>query len=192
MRKFTYLLATAAMMTMAACSGEKDGYVISGTVQGAEDGDEVYLQEVSGRQLVNLDTAIIKNGKFEFKGVQDSTVYRYLSLEKEGQEALRMDFFLENGNIAVVLTPEDDSATGTASNNAYQVIRDEVSVLNKKAQEIFDSVDKSLPLAENEEKLREFTAIDGNSDSIYKKRFTNTSHNPAGVELLHTTVIDCS
>ena len=74
MKKLTYLFVAAAALGMVACGGNKPGYVITGTVEGAADGDTVFLQEVVGRQLSKLDTAIIKNGTFTFEGVQDSAV----------------------------------------------------------------------------------------------------------------------
>ena len=64
MKKLTYLFVAAAALGMVACGGNKPGYVITGTVEGAADGDTVFLQEVVGRQLSKLDTAIIKNGTF--------------------------------------------------------------------------------------------------------------------------------
>ena len=64
MKKFTYLLATAALL--AACSGNQ-GYTVTGTVEGAADGDTVYLKKVEGRQLVDLESAVIKGGKFTFR-----------------------------------------------------------------------------------------------------------------------------
>ena len=71
MKKFIYLLAVAAIV--AACSGNK-GYVVTGTVEGAADGDTVYLETVEGRQFVKLDSAVIKDGTFTFKGTQDTAV----------------------------------------------------------------------------------------------------------------------
>lgn len=65
MKKLTYLLAAAAVFT--ACNSGNNGYTVTGTIEGATDGDTVYLQTVEGRQLVKLDSAIIANGTFTFK-----------------------------------------------------------------------------------------------------------------------------
>ena len=67
MKKFTYLLATAALL--AACSGNQ-GYTVKGSVEGAADGDTVYMQAREGRQLIKLDSAVITNGEFQFKGTK--------------------------------------------------------------------------------------------------------------------------
>lgn len=71
MKKFTYLLAVAAVFT--ACNSGNNGYTVTGTVEGAADGDTVYLETVEGRQFVKLDSAVIKDGTFTFKGTQVST-----------------------------------------------------------------------------------------------------------------------
>ena len=47
MKKFTYLVIATAALGMVACTGgNKAGYVVTGTVEGASDGDTVYLQEL--------------------------------------------------------------------------------------------------------------------------------------------------
>ena len=85
MKKFTYLLAVAAVFT--ACNSGNNGYTVTGTVEGAADGDTVYLETVEGRQFVKLDSAVIKGGTFTFKGTQDTAVNRYISYKAEGKTA---------------------------------------------------------------------------------------------------------
>ena len=106
MKKFTYLLAVAAVFT--ACNSGNNGYTVTGTVEGAADGDTVYLETVEGRQFVKLDSAVIKDGTFTFKGTQDTAVNRYISYKAE------------NGKIKIYLSHENNSATGSANNDAYQ------------------------------------------------------------------------
>lgn len=86
MKKFTYLLAVAAVFT--ACNSGNNGYTVTGTVEGAADGDTVYLETVEGRQFVKLDSAVIKDGTFTFKGTQDTAVNRYISYKAEGKTTL--------------------------------------------------------------------------------------------------------
>ena len=83
MKKFTYLLAVAAVFT--ACNSGNNGYTVTGTVEGAADGDTVYLETVEGRQFVKLDSAVIKDGTFTFKGTQDTAVNRYISYKYNPQ-----------------------------------------------------------------------------------------------------------
>ena len=114
MKKLTYLVIATAALGMVACTGNKAGYVITGTVEGAADGDTVYLQEATGRNLTKLDTAVISKGTFTFEGTQDSAVNRYVTCEVNG-EPLMIDFFLENGKINIALTKDNDSCSNRLS-----------------------------------------------------------------------------
>lgn len=182
MKKLTYLFVAAAALTMVACGGKK-GYVINGTVEGGVDGDTVLLQEVMGRQLVNIDTAIIKNGKFEFTGIQDSTVHRYVSYGSDKKDVLRMDFFLENGNIAIALTKDNDSAVGTSNNDAYQLIRSKITQLNKSAHDIYVTINDTMSAEQREAKLFELNTLQEQMQDIYKKGTEENITNPVGIQL---------
>ena len=57
MKKFTYLLAVAAVFT--ACNSGNNGYTVTGTVEGAADGDTVYLETVEGRQFVRVHKILL-------------------------------------------------------------------------------------------------------------------------------------
>ena len=84
MKKLTYLAVAAIALGVASCNTNKPGYVITGTVEGAADGDTVFIQERVNRQFNKLDTAIIANGTFTFEGAQDSVVNRYITYSKDG------------------------------------------------------------------------------------------------------------
>ena len=140
MKKLTYLVIATAALGMVACTGgNKAGYVVTGTVEGASDGDTVYLQEATGRNLTKLDTAVITKGTFTFEGTQDSVVSRYVTCEVNG-EPLMIDFFLENGKINVALTKDNDAVTGTPNNDAYQEIRAQINDISKKMNTIYEAM----------------------------------------------------
>ena len=113
MKKLAFLFL-AGGITLTACNNGP-AYKIAGTVEGISDGETVYLQELQGRNLINLDSAIVKNGAFTFKGQQDSAVNRYITYATEDARIMT-DFFLENGDINVLLA-EDSRATGTPNND---------------------------------------------------------------------------
>ena len=160
MKKLTYLLAAAAVF--AACNSGNKGYTVTGTVEGAADGDTVYLQTAEGRQLVKLDSAVITNGTFTFKGTQDSAVNRYITCQPSGKEGVLMDFFLENGAINIKLTSgEGDSATGTANNDIYQRIRDKQNELNQQMNAIYQSMsDTALTDEQREAKAKQMNDLE--------------------------------
>ena len=193
MKKLTYLAITAAALTIAACTGEnKNGYVITGSVEGAADGDTVYLQEANGRELVKIDTAIIRNGTFTFKGQQDSAVNRYLTCQVEDQPLL-MDFFLENGKIKVALGKENDSATGTPSNDAYQEIREKIDGIGKKTNEIFNMLGDTLLTDEQREaKLKEAAQLEAEYSAALKEAVKKNIGNAVGIHLFKRTFYENS
>ena len=186
MKKLTYLLAAAAVF--AACNSGNQGYTVTGTIEGATDGDTVFLQTVEFRQLVKLDSAVITNGTFTFKGTQDTAANRYLTYSPAGAEGMIMDFFLENGKINVALTKDNDSATGTANNDAYQIVRAQINDISKKMNAIYQSMgDSSLSDEQKEAKQKEGAQLEEQYDKAIKEGVQNNITNPVGVFLFKQT-----
>ncbi len=183
MKKLIYLLTVTALGISACNSGNK-GYTISGTIEGAADGDTVFLQERSDREFNKIDTAIISKGGFSFEGSQDSTVNRYITYAK-GDNQLIMDFFLENGKIDVKMGKEENSAVGTPANNAYQEFRTQMSALNNKQNEIYESMgNPALTDEQKEAKLKEMNSLEEEMMKIIKDGIQKNIENTVGVFLL--------
>ena len=183
MKKLIYLLAAAAIM--AACSDNK-GYTVTGTVEGAADGDTVYLKKAKGRQLVSLDSTVITNGTFTFKGIQDTVANRYITYAAQNKEPLLIDFFLENGQININLTRNNDSATGTPNNDIYQAIRTQLNDLNGQIMAIYDVIatDSTLTEEQSNAKGKEIEALQDKSVSVLKDAISQNITNAVGVHLL--------
>lgn len=116
MRKFSILIAVVAFMV--SCS-TGTGYKINGTVEIPEAEDTyVYLQEVKGRDINTLDSAIVTNGKFELTGNADEVQVRYLSLDPQVAGRMMSSIVLEPGNIKVAIDNEKIEVTGTKLNDA--------------------------------------------------------------------------
>lgn len=138
MIKLTYLVVAAAALGMVVCNGNKPGYVITGTIEGATDGDTVLLQKEKASDISSIDSkgisslldmfdpyttidmAIIKNNSFTLKGVQDSARLHYLAYYKNDKKKLFVEFFPEKGNIKAHLENSNYSITGTPSNDIFQ------------------------------------------------------------------------
>jgi thiol-disulfide isomerase/thioredoxin len=134
MKKIVYLFA-AGTMALAACTSEPS-YKISGTIEGATDGELVYLQEVKGRELVKLDSAVVTAGAFTFNGRQDVAANRYITYTPAEGKGKMADFFLENGNITVAFG-EETTVAGTPNNDIYQAYKKEAGVLNKEMRALY-------------------------------------------------------
>lgn len=193
MKKLTYLAVAAATLSMAACTGQKAGYTITGTVEGAADGDTVYMEKRAGRQFIKVDTAVIAQGTFTFEGVQDSTINRYITYQKGGQQPLFVDFFLENGKINVALKKENDVVTGTPSNDAYQEIREKVSALDSKMGVLYQALkDNTLTEEQKEAKVKEYNQLEEELGKVYKEAIQQNITKPVGIYLFKQNYYDLS
>ena len=99
--------------------------------------------------------------------------------DKDGM--MTIDFFLENGNINVKLTSgEEDSATGTPSNDAYQAIRTQLNGLNSQMMAIYNSMsDTTLTDEQREAKGKEMEALENKMMEVTKAGI-QTEHHQSG------------
>jgi peroxiredoxin len=182
MKKFAYFMA-AGTLALAACTSNKS-YHITGTVEGAQEGDVVYLQEYTNRELVKLDSAIVRNGEFTFTGEQDSTVSRFLSYTKDDVHYVT-DFFLENGKIKVVLS-DNSVVEGTPNNDVYQAFKSQSKTLNDEMREIYmrARTDSTLTADEKDALMKELDRKDSISMDLAYTTIKNNITTAVGASLL--------
>jgi len=109
---------------LLACTQKAaDGYTITGTAEGTQDGDTVYLCEMKGLySMLPLDSAYVKGGKFVFNGSTEGAMLRFL-MPMHGGKPLGMSMFvLENADIKATLTLEgkDDKFVGGPNQQLYE------------------------------------------------------------------------
>ena len=144
----------------------------------------VYLQQQEGRQFIKLDSAVIQNGQFTLEGRQDTAKICVLTC-KAGEEAVGMDFFLENGQINVQLSADAHSATGTPNNDAYQTIRQQLNDLNKQLFATYESLsDSTLTDEQLESKRTDIEALGDKMEEVSKAGIAQNITNAVGVYLL--------
>ena len=105
MRNLLFLTLSAMLMLTAACSQKSENaYTITGTAEGTQDGDTVFICEMQGYfNMVPTDTAIIKDGKFEFSGECEGATLRWLMPIHAGEPTTMAQFILEKGDIKAEL-----------------------------------------------------------------------------------------
>jgi thiol-disulfide isomerase/thioredoxin len=130
---------------LAACSGEKNKYVIKGTVpDGVWNGKIVYMLDYNDDIII--DSATVINKKFVFEGVAGEATAAKLVLED-----LSAEFILENGNIKADLS-HPYSIKGTPLNDKLSEYLYKSEDLVIKISEKLSNMDASLSASEIEEK----------------------------------------
>lgn len=92
------LLLIGIALVMFSCNQEPDGFTINGTLRGElDEGTNVFLKKIGDdNQPIEVDTAKISEGQFQFKGVSNAPELHYIFVdETPGYTAV----ILENGTI---------------------------------------------------------------------------------------------
>lgn len=140
-----YLAVILVAISILACGTSTDGYTLNGEITGElADSSKVYLKTIdSTNRLMDVDTAITINGKFEFTGTQDSPVLHYMVIE-----GIRGNWpvVLENGSIEFKGQKDSlmfASAKGTPQNKLFSDFLSE----QRKTQQMVQSMQNDLRMA---------------------------------------------
>ena len=117
MKPLSLSLMSLAVAALAAGCSDTGAYEITGTVEGAKDGDKVYLMKVDDFVNDTVDVAEVEDGAFHFKGTADQPLVRYIVSGNE-ETPYGTVVFLEGGSIEAVLG-DLSYAKGTPENDLY-------------------------------------------------------------------------
>ncbi|OYQ38371.1 hypothetical protein CHU92_05345 [Flavobacterium cyanobacteriorum] len=117
MKKIFLLAAVSACII--SCNRLADNeYEITGTVDKALNGKQIILEKQGGYMgFIPVDTAVVKDGKFEFRGTVTEPSMHFLTLDDPMK---KVDFILENGSINLKIDKDSLQKTersGTPSND---------------------------------------------------------------------------
>lgn len=125
------LLFLAASTLMVACKSDTE-YEISGTVDPSLNGKNIILEKTTDTGFVPLDTAVVADGKFSFKGTVTEPSLRFITI---ADPAKKIDFILENGDINLKVDKDSLHKTersGTFNNDKMaEYYKSSVDVRNK-------------------------------------------------------------
>ena len=150
MRKCFVLLPAAALLI--CCSKASDGeFTVTGTVNGVADGKNVFLEKNDEqRGLVAIDTAVIKNGKFEFQGKAGEPEMHGIQVEGIQNKSY---IILESGDINIEIDKDSifkNKLTGTYNNEQLTAFNDLSAKISKKVRAFEKNNTQKLILAQNE------------------------------------------
>lgn len=137
MKKILFFLVAASVLL--SCKDNKS-YTIEGTVANPEfEGKNVYVQEMTDSAMVSVDTAVVTNGAFVFKGQADSAVLRFIILDESVKEETRsrIPVLVEAGKITVKFDTLI-TVTGTPANESYNTFRVKDREFYQKIKDISD------------------------------------------------------
>lgn len=183
MRK-TLIVAAACLWGLVIGSyAQQKEFAIAGEAKGFPDGTKVYLNKEVDRQIIPVDSAVIKDGMFSFKGKVDTPELRYVTYKKENRMR-RTDLFVENGLIFLTLGKDKDTAKDSFLNNEYQKAKDVMADFYTKQRALYMAMRaEGTSDADKQAKRKELEALDTEkAHAIYDITKANIS-NMVGVTL---------
>ena len=114
-----FFAGVLAALAMTSCSSEeKKGYVVEGQVSDVKEG-MMYLKKAVGKEFVDVDSALITDGKFKFEGVVEEALAHGLTTRKDSRRP--MVFFLDNDHMKVEMNESDKffKVTNSAANDIF-------------------------------------------------------------------------
>ena len=133
MKKIFYII-TLATLVFACNKTEKNEYLVSGSADGIESGKKIFIEVQGEAGPIGKDTAVIQNGKFEFKGQTDSTQIAFIKIESENGQ---LPFILEKGEIKIVYATDSlfkSKISGTMNNDKFQEFNSESNKISKELE----------------------------------------------------------
>jgi len=165
MKKFALILLIGSIL--ASCTGPKDQFKITGTINGIDTG-MIYLQKKDQDQWVNVDSARLDKGKFVFTGKIDVPEMWHLTLGNQ----LLVTVFVENAPIEVRIFPdslEKSTVTGSATHDIYRKYLAMNDSLNMKMDDVYKQW-KNAKEAGDTTGMKRFDSISGTLDAAMKKQ----------------------
>ncbi len=152
MKQYLVLIALS-IFTFGCEKNNPTGYTIDGEAKEIYNGVRVYLQHDENGKQVPVDTAIVMNEKFQFKGAVDNPSFYFVTIN--GVNGSKM-FMLENSEIQFKVNKQDfikSEIIGSKSNDDLIQYQADLSKLNEYRQKLIVDYQKV-----NQQKDRE--AID--------------------------------
>ncbi len=140
------LLAIGVFGFLNACNTAPEGYTVNGELRGdIENGTKVFLKTTDSlrRAMVEIDTAIVENGQFNFYGASDTPQLYYIFIDGVRGNA---PVILENGEIS--FKAQKDSLTfarlkGTPQNEVFMDYLEESRTLSSMSRSMNDEFRKA-------------------------------------------------
>ncbi|MFY7811888.1 MAG: DUF4369 domain-containing protein [Flavobacterium sp.] len=131
------ILVALSLVFLVACNNLKENeFLVSGSIKDFKDGTKVYLEKQGDatNPFEKLDTAVIKDGKFEFKSEFKEPGFYFIGFDQDVMG--KISFIAEHGEITIESKKDSlntSKVTGTHSNDALaKFIKDQDGIMKEK------------------------------------------------------------
>ena len=126
---------------LCICSCKNSSFTIHGLVENkGMNGKTIFIKERINREWKIVDSTLVENQAFTFKGVSDTAKIAYLAYEFPAGKKIRQAFVLENGNISAAAdTSGFIVIKGTKQNDLLQSYQADKNTFNKKSEAFYNS-----------------------------------------------------
>lgn len=174
---FKCLLASL-LIPVSACQN-KD-YTFTGTIEGSQDGDTVFIARLDQDRWNVCDTLIVENNQFKMTGTADSCdIYSYWLDNDNG--SYQGIFFAEPGKISLSVTQEKSVLKGTHLNDIYQQTNDSLYAFGDRIAALYETADPASP-----EVAQKGEALNKEIKDYLRKQISDNMDNQVGFFLLIT------
>lgn len=141
---------------MASCGSSDKSFVLTGTIEGAEEGDTVRLVQLENWETKVIDEGLVKDGKFTFEGRQDTADFYYVMFNN-GKVSAMVDFLLENGTFEMAVVPASYyyDLKGTPLSEAWARFRNENERLCAESMDLYREANDTAKTEGEREAARE-------------------------------------
>lgn len=171
MKKLVFFAATALLV--AACS-EKPGYEISGSVADAGlNGEYVYLYNYApsaAQRTVPVDSALVQNGTFTFKGSVASPTLSQLAVGGKNDKVGTATFVLENAKLSASLG-EASQVGGTVENDQFNAVNSQLAQIEAQLAKLEEGL-RSSDTAASSEAQKQYEVLEGTLNTTAKEYIT--------------------
>jgi len=140
------------LVLFCAYSCKNSTFTIHGSVENKElNGKMVFIKERINRLWITIDSTLIENKEFTFKGVCDTAKMAYLVYEYPIGKKVRQAFVLENGDLSAAIDTSGFMIfKGTKQNDLLQTYQNDKNSFNKKSDSYYKTHKNSVKTPEQE------------------------------------------
>ena len=170
---------TTCALCMSLAASAQVNYTIKGTASGM-DGQTVYLNDAENSQTTAMDSVIISNNAFTFKGTQPKVCFATVSAGRA-----RTTLILEDGTVNVSLN-SPGKATGTPTNDILEACNEKINAFNSEYKALRQQASelKEEDKAKMLELEKKWEDVSNRQAAVVKECINQNLNNIVGAQLL--------